>query len=90
MQDYCLRRIFLSAICPKLCRADVDAAKIISAKLLKNAVRCGTIYAYGNQTQTVPETGAVLRQYRILKNSHFNLPKSTARHRLFWHQEEKM
>jgi len=31
-----------------------------------------------------------LRQYRILKNSHFNLPKSTAKHRLFWHQEEKM
>jgi len=25
-----------------------------------------------------------------LKNSHFNLPKSTAKHRLFWHQEEKM
>jgi len=31
-----------------------------------------------------------LGQYRILNNSHFNLPKSTAKHRLFGHQEEKM
>jgi len=25
-----------------------------------------------------------------LKNSPFYFPKSTAKHRLFWHQEEKM
>jgi len=40
--------------------------------------------------QNKPQTYRHLRQYRILKNSHFYLPKSTAKHRLFWHQEEKM